>query len=238
MSSIKQGRVLIRGRLQATSASRVVWGACTIALCASCASGAPQEAASTPRARERSAALRHDDPARLRGASWRRVALPRFALAVPLPEFSEWRIDDESEHWFVARHPASNSELRVRAWSANRSVTPNQCETQARLWLPSLPAPAADDAVEIRRLRAPSGYHGELIVGVRLLAGGAELEGYALAFGATVGRCYASVFTTRALGPEAEERVGSTLAVIAGGLLERVEVAQVEDRAPHPEFPF
>ena len=65
-----------------------------------------------------------------------------------------------------------------------------------------------------------------------------RLEGFALAFGAAVGRCYAAVFTTRGRGPRAEERVGATFAVVAGGLLERVEVAEVEDRAPHPEFPF
>jgi hypothetical protein len=164
--------------------------------------------------------------------------LPRFALVVPIPEFPEWSIDDASEQWFVARHAASNSELRVRAWPSNRSVTPAACEAQARLWLPTLPARAEDDAVEVRRLRAPSGYHGELIAGVRLLAAGTALEGYALAFGAAVGRCYAATFTTRAQGERAEERVGATLAVIAGGLLERVEVSKVEDRAPHPEFPF
>ncbi|HEY6557261.1 MAG TPA: hypothetical protein VI072_08305 [Polyangiaceae bacterium] len=164
--------------------------------------------------------------------------LPRFSLVVPLPEFAEWSIDDKSEHWFVARHAGSSSELRMRAWSANRSVTPEQCETQARLWLRTAPVPAADDAVEARRLRAPTGYHGQLIAGVRLLAAGSELEGFALAFGAAVGRCYAAVFTTRGRGPRAEERVGATLAVVAGGLLERVEVAEVEDRALHPEFPF
>jgi hypothetical protein len=230
--------VLKRGQPAATNlrATRLVW-ACTIALCSSCASAPTRETQPSPRRRDPSAALRHD-PGQLRGASWKSVLLPRFALVVPVPEFGEWSIDDASEQWFVARHAASSSELRVRAWPSNRSVTPSACEAQARLWLPSLPSRAEDDAVEVRRLRAPSGYHGELIAGVRLLAAGTELEGYALAFGATVGRCYAAAFTTRARGERAEERVGATLAVIAGGLLERVEAAKVEDRAPHPEFPF
>lgn len=238
VSSAKQARVLKRGQPSRKSASapRFVWAACTIALC-SCASGAPRETSPLPRPRRDSAALRHD-PAQLRGSSWRRIELPRFSLVVPLPEFAEWSIDDTTERWFVARHAGSSSELRLRAWSANRSVTPEQCETQARLWLRAAPVPADDDAVEVRRLRAPTGYHGQLIAGVRLIDAGSELEGYALAFGAAVGRCYAAVFTTRGRGPRAEERVGATLAVVAGGMLERVEVGEVEDRAPRPEFPF
>jgi hypothetical protein len=208
----------------------------TLALCTACAS-APAVEPQRPRPRDGSAALRHE-PGELHGSSWKSVALKRFSLSVPLPEFAEWSIDDASEHWFVARHAGSRSELRVRAWSAARLITPEQCEAQARAWLPTIPLPAESDAVEVRRLRAPDGYHGRLIAGVRMPEGVAELEGYALAFGATVGRCYTAVFTTRARGSRAEEQVGAALAVIAGGTLERVEAAQVEDRAPHPEFPF
>ncbi|HMJ15627.1 MAG TPA: hypothetical protein VK524_29625 [Polyangiaceae bacterium] len=214
------------------------WGVCVALLCTAC--GTAQQIDTVAKAKsadQDSAAMRHE-PGQLRGASWRSVTLPRFALVVPLPEFAEWSIDDTSERWFVARHEGSRSELRVRGWSAARLGSDEQCESQARAWLPSIPEPAPDDAVEIRRLRSPSGYHGRVIAGVRLAQDGAELEGYALAFGAAVGRCYAAVFRTRATGARAEWLVGASLAVVAGGLLERVEATRVEDRAPHPRFPF
>jgi hypothetical protein len=94
--------------------------------------------------------------------------------------------------------------------------------------------------VERRPLSAPEGYHGELIAGVKLgeaRPNEARLGGYVLAWGATVGRCYAAVFTTQASGTDAELRIGRTLAV-AAGVLDRVRAASVDDRAPHPEFPF
>jgi hypothetical protein len=104
--------------------------------------------------------------------------------------------------------------------------------------LPSLPDPAEESAVVHRSLRAPTGYHGALVAGVRLPAGDGTLEGFALAFGATVGRCYAAVFETRASGAGAEQRIGRRLGVVVSGVLERIEARVVDDRAPHPEFPF
>ena len=133
--------------------------------------------------------------------------LPRFSLVVPLPGFAEWSIDDKSQHWFVARHAGSSSELRMRAWSANRSVTPEQCETQARLWLRTTPVPAADDAVEARRLRAPTGYHGQLIAGVRLLAAGSESR-LRNGLRCCLGR-HGAVFKTRRFAVASRERVGA-----------------------------
>ena len=80
-----------------------------------------------------------------------------------------------------------------------------------------------------RPLRAPAGFNGTVTVGVLPIPAG--LEGYALAFGASVGRCYAAVFTTRAEGAGSEETLGRRLALIVDGVLSRVHLRSVEDRA-------
>jgi hypothetical protein len=171
-------------------------------------------------------------------AFWTRVAAKRFALSVALPRLREWTIDDASTPWFLARHTSTHSELRLRAWNAVRSVTPEQCEEQARLWLPWLPDVALDGAVARRPLRAPQGYRGHVIASVRALERKATLDGYVQAIGVNIGRCYAAIFTTRASGPHAEEELGRALALIVGGVLERVEMRTIDDRAPTPQFPF
>jgi hypothetical protein len=56
------------------------------------------------------------------------------------------------------------------------------------------------------------------------------LEGYALAIGTTVGRCYAALFETRANGAGAEAAIGRRLALLADGVLARVRYVGVEDR--------
>jgi hypothetical protein len=117
-------------------------------------------------------------------------------------------------------------------------VSPEQCEAQARLWLPELAPTAGEAAVARRALRAPSGFHGSVVAGVGMPGAKGELEGYVQAFGAAVGRCYAAVFTTHARGAGAELRLGRTLGVVVGGILERVRARGIDDRAGRPEFPF
>ena len=60
---------------------------------------------------------------------------------------------------------------------------------------------------------------------------GGGLEGYVLAVGSTIGRCYAAVFITRATGSGADEAIGRRLALIVGGVLGRVHVRSVDERA-------
>jgi hypothetical protein len=149
-------------------------------------------------------------------------------LVVPLPVRAGWRIDDDVDRWFLARHAATGSELRLRTWLAPRQVRAEECQAQARLWRPSIPA-IQEESVVRRRLRAPEEFFGEVVVGVE--PGGDGLEGHALAFGASVGRCYAAVFTTRASGPGSEEALGRRLVLIVEGVLARVRLRGVEDRA-------
>jgi hypothetical protein len=207
---------------------------CGLAVSA-CASGVPASGAR----RVPSGTVRQAEPSQaLSDSSWAFVRLRRFALVVPIPERSEWRLDDASTPWFAARHSGTGSELLVRTWSAPRLVTPEACEAQARLWLPELPSTEGEMAVERRALRAPAGFHGNVVAGVGVPGPKGELDGYAQVFGAAVGRCYAAVFTTRASGVGAELRLGRTLGVVVGGIFERMQASGIDDRASRPEYPF
>jgi hypothetical protein len=167
-------------------------------------------------------------PSELGDTGWGDVESRRQSVVVRLPVRAAWRVEDDKEQWFLARHEATGSELRVRTWVAPRQVRAEECQAQARLWRPSIP-PVDDESVVRRRLRAPDDFFGEVVVGVS--PGETGLEGHALAFGASVGRCYAAVFTTRVSGAGSEEALGRRLVLIVDGVLGRVRMLGVEDRA-------
>ncbi len=189
-------------------------------------------ASSQPSARPATASRQRPEPkglpSELADTGWADVQSRRQSLVVRLPVRAAWRVNDDAEPWFLASHPATGSELRLRTWSAPRQVRADECQAQARLWRPSIP-PLDDEAVVRRRLRAPGDFAGEVVVGVA--PGESGLEGHALAFGASVGRCYAAVFTTKVSGPGSEEALGRRLVLIVDGVLGRVRVLGVEDRA-------
>jgi len=156
----------------------------------------------------------------------------RFALGVPLPERARWSVDDARAPWLVAVHPESRSELRLRTWKAARRVLPSECEAQVRLWRPTLPPIIEETSILEQRIDAPPGYVTELHVGVRNAAGG--VEGFAMAFGATVGRCFCALFTTRASGSEAEQVLGARLSLLADGTFPRIVERTIDDRVDVP----
>jgi len=167
-------------------------------------------------------------PSELGDTGWGDVESRRQSVVVRLPVRAAWRVDDATEPWFLARHAPTGSELRIRTWVAPRQVRAEECQAQARLWRPSIP-PIEDETVVRRRLRAPEAFFGEVVVAVA--PGDSALEGHAMAFGASVGRCYAALFTTRVSGPGSEETLGRRLVLIVDGVLGRVRVLGVEDRA-------
>jgi hypothetical protein len=159
---------------------------------------------------------------------WGDVTSTRQSLTLILPKRGEWDVVDEArEPWLVLSHRGTGSELRARTWLAPRLVTAADCEKQARLWRPQIPE-VVEDAVVRRELRAPEGYSGQVVVGV--LPAGDALEGYAVAFGASVGRCYAAIFTTRTSGPGSDHTLGKRLALVTDGVIERVRARSIEDR--------
>lgn len=158
-----------------------------------------------------------------------RVRSVRTSLELTLPNRAHWTVDDEHERWLVARHPATSSELRLRTWVAPRIVTAEDCERQARLWRRQIPLTDEQSIVTRLPLTAPRAYRGDLSVLVSPDQSG-SIVGAVIGFGASVGRCYAVVFTTQDKGDGAEDRLARRLERIVDDVLTTVRVLDVEDR--------
>lgn len=165
-------------------------------------------------------------------SAWGLAASRRFSLVLQLPDREAWQVDDEKSAWFEAWHRPSRSELSAKTWRASRLARPEDCRRQLELWRPNAPKPDAQPESVIERyiLDAPQGYATDVAIGVQRAEEGAEIEGWALALGHTVGECYAAIYTTRAAGKNAEAVVGERLALINQSVLPRVKRTGVEDR--------
>ena len=150
-----------------------------------------------------------------------------FPLELSLPNKDAWQVSD-GPNWLSVAHPASNSLLAMRTWRADRSVRRRDCEAQARLGRASLPLVRDEAVLERRALRAPADFDTELVVGVEPSAPG--ISGYALAFGASSGRCYAAVFSTTVSGPHAEEEVATRLRLAVDRILSGIRLRSVDER--------
>ena len=152
-----------------------------------------------------------------------------FPIELVLPNKESWQIV-EGPSWWTADHAPSASQLALRTWRADRLVRRAECEAQARLSRPAIPALHDEALIERRALSAPPDFDTEIVVGVEPTARG--ISGYALAVGASVGRCYAAVFTTRVSGKDAEAEVAARLGLVVDRILSRVRVRSVDERAP------
>lgn len=150
-----------------------------------------------------------------------------FPIELRLPSKDSWQIDERS--WLVAQHPSTGSELALRTWRADRLVRRTDCLAQARLARPALPVVRDEAVLERRPFTAPAGLDSELVVGVEPTERG--LSGYALVVGASVGRCYAAVFTTRADGARSEQEVAARLGMAVDQVLSSVRIRSVDERA-------
>jgi hypothetical protein len=151
-----------------------------------------------------------------------------FPIELSLPSKDSWQISD-GPTWLVAAQATSASLLALRTWRADRLVRRAECEAQARLTRPSIPIVQQEALLDRRAFTAPAGFDTELVVGVEPSAPG--ITGYAIAIGASVGRCYAAVFTTRTNGANAEREVASRLGVAVDRILSGVRVRSVDERA-------
>ncbi|HEU5073494.1 MAG TPA: hypothetical protein VFU02_04965 [Polyangiaceae bacterium] len=165
---------------------------------------------------------------------WQSFVSRRFGFRLPLPDAARWAEVDDA-HWLTLLHRPSHSTLRLRSWRAPPRVTKQECREQVYLWRSEL-RPPSEPVVE-GGLEAPAGYD----VGVRVdlfaeAAGGRRAV--ALAFGASVRRCYAAYFET-SLADVAESELGARLRLVTEGVFRRVEVLGVEAFAqPEPERPL
>jgi hypothetical protein len=163
----------------------------------------------------------------LTAEGWGPIASARHGLEVTLPEVGAWTVNDYDESWLVAQHARSRSEIRMRAWRAPRTNSPDDCWQQARLWRPDLPRLVPETMLEQRPLAAPPGYRGEIGVGI-VAPGDGLVEGYVVAVGARTGRCFAFWYRTRVRGAAAEAIVAENLAVISAGVVDGIEQSGIE----------
>jgi hypothetical protein len=152
-----------------------------------------------------------------------------FPLELTLPGKASWELA-EGPTWLVLEHRPSSSQLALRTWRAERLVRRNECEAQARLARPTIPIEHEEAVVDRHALSAPADFDSELVVGVEPSALG--IAGYALVIGASVGRCYAAVFTTRVSGKDAELEVAARLGLVVDRVLSQVRIRSVDERAP------
>lgn len=152
-----------------------------------------------------------------------------FPIEFSLPDKASWQIN-EGPSWLVAEQRPNSAQLALRTWRAERLVRRADCEAQARLSRGSIPIVHDDAIVERRPLSAPADFDNELLVGVEPSAHG--ISGYAVVFGASVGRCYAAIFTTSEAGTDAELTVAARLGLVVDRILSGVRVREVDERAP------
>ncbi len=166
----------------------------------------------------------------LQGATARVRSHPLdFPPKLQLPDKQGWQIS-EGPSWLLAAHVSSSSQLALRTWRADRLVRRAECEAQARLERPAIPIVHDEAIVDRHLLSPPADFDNELVVGVERSKLG--IAGYALGFGASVGRCYAAVFTTHVCGKDAELEVAARLGLVADRILSHVRVRSVDERAP------
>lgn len=168
--------------------------------------------------------------AELPSTGWGSARSARQSVELSLPDRDGWHVDDAATAWFSARHPVTRSELLLRTWRAARTVKRDECEAQARLWRPSIPPAPEESVIERRMVAAPEGWSTELVVGVGPAPTPGELQGFALAFGVTVGRCYALLYTTLDSGRGAEVTIARRLGVIADEVVPSVRFLSIDDR--------
>jgi hypothetical protein len=152
-----------------------------------------------------------------------------FPIELTLPDKQRWQIS-EGTTWLVADHEPSSSQLSLRTWRAERLVRRAECEAQARLGQPRIPIVHDEAIVERRAFSVPAEFDNELTVGVEPSAEG--LSGYAVVFGAGVGRCYAVIFTTSVRGKDAELEMAARLGLVVDRVLGAVRLRSVDERAP------
>jgi hypothetical protein len=148
------------------------------------------------------------------------VLLRAVPARVTLPDPGAWRARRDGT-FVVLEHRDGRSRLVLRVWRAERLVRPSMCENTARLHRPTLPQAEAGEIIERRKIDSPRDYDVHLTAGIDKARGGG-VHGFALAVGATVGRCYLGLYETWADGPGAPERVAERLAIMIAGVIENV----------------
>lgn len=157
----------------------------------------------------------------------REVMLRSQNLVLGLPRGDTWTSLPRRGTWSGLRDEPTETEIWVRHVQARRTVTLEECESEARLsW--GMIRSVEESAAE-RPLRSPSGYGGRVSV-ILLPDGGGRVEAFAVG----VGRCLSVVSVTGAL-PGFPER----LRVLVNEVIETMRVPEISERSGiGREMPF
>lgn len=158
------------------------------------------------------------------------------SLTFPLPDPGGWRRDRAETRSWVASHDATGSRLLVRAWQHDAIARIEDCERQARLWRPELPALGPEELVEVKQATLAGSYTSQVSVGILAEDPAAPdtLHGHALAFGSDARSCLLLAFSTAASGPEALRVLAERLGVISQGVFGGVRRLQIAERVVVP----
>jgi hypothetical protein len=151
------------------------------------------------------------------------VRSERFGLSIPLPDPNAWVVAAGGS-FLRLDHPASQSRLWVRIWRDSDRMDHKSCERSARL---SIDLPSGGDVFEHAPVPVLAEFDTHAGLSVRRSAADAPVEGALVAFGGRLRECFGYVFTTAAVGADAERVVGERLAIIRGRSLERLERSRV-----------
>lgn len=159
--------------------------------------------------------------AELPSQDWGFFRSKRFDLSLPLPDGKSWRIDDTTQRWLRAAHPATDSELLVRKWQDELRSNDESCEARARLWR-DLPEIQESELVEQRAIPVPPGFDTRLQVGIQATGPDHPIGGVVVAFGGWSRQCFAFVYRTSARGQGVEAEIAQRLALMVE-VLDRIE---------------
>jgi hypothetical protein len=156
----------------------------TLALTAlGCAeAGPPVQTANVGRAPEAPAPAYPESP-----EAWGAYRSQRFALTIPLPEVSTWKVDDRDRAELVAAQLSTRSGLVLIEETAPSLMNHKTCEERARGrgLVPLRTLRTIEDTVTV----GPEAFDTRIVVGVESRGPDGPLVGHVMAFGAYVRKC-------------------------------------------------
>lgn len=164
--------------------------------------------------------------------SYGRIVSTRFFVSIPVFDAGGWRVDDRTDRWLVASHPASRSMLWARGFREGTLVSRRACEAQGRKWRPDLFGQSEDALTERRPLKAPFGFDSE--VAILVSRKGDAVAGVVVVVGAKERQCLLLGYATRADGAFATDVVSERLALVADRMFTGLATRTIDDRARGP----
>jgi len=158
-------------------------------------------------------------------AAWTSVHSSRFALTVPLPNASGWRVDDSSRSELVAVDSMTHSTLVLMREVQHDLMNHAKCEERAKYL--ALEPERAMKTIEDVVLVGPEAYDTRILVEIEPRSSEGVLVGHLFAFGAYV-RCLFLHLTTAVPSERDEETLSQRLAVARVRMLGGIRVDELE----------